>query len=67
MTTQEAINAIYQGNLVKCSSEEYHKEIRTGIQAQAGKWIDVGDPIRAMIALSEVKRLDTKFNNEPHE
>jgi hypothetical protein len=56
----QALNAVYQGKLVNCSAEEY-PEIRTALQDQAGKWIDNGDGMRAMIALQEVKRLDTKF------
>ena len=61
MTSQEAINAIYQGSLVQCTEQEYHSEIRTAIQDQAGKWIDGNDHLRAMIALQEVKRLDQKY------
>ena len=64
MTNQEAINAVYQGNLVDCTAEEYHSRIRTAIQDQAGKWIDNNDHVRAMIALQEVKRLDAKYSEE---
>jgi hypothetical protein len=58
MTTQEAINAIYNGGIVKCSSEEYHNGIRSAIQNQAAKWIDQNQSMRAVIALEEIKRLD---------
>ena len=61
MTSQEVINTVYQGSLVNCTEQEYHSEIRLAIQNQAGKWIDGGDHIRAMIALQEVKRLDEKY------
>lgn len=64
MTNQEAINSIYGGSLVNCTSEEYHSGLRTFIQDQAGKWIDQGDHMRAMIALQEVKRLDEKYPSE---
>jgi hypothetical protein len=58
----QALNAVYQGKLVNCSAEEY-PEIRTALQDQAGKWIEGGDGMRAMIALQEVKRLDAKFGD----
>lgn len=61
MTNSEAITAIYQGNQVDCTEEEYHHGLRTAIQEQAGKWIDGNDSLRAMIALEEVKRLDKKY------
>jgi hypothetical protein len=61
MTNQEAINSIYSGSLVNCTSEEYHSGIRAAIQDQAGKWIDKGEHLRAVIALNEVKRLDEKY------
>lgn len=64
MTQQEAIAAIYQGQSVDCTKEEYNSGLRTAIQDQAGKWIDGNDGLRAMIALEEVKRLDKKFENE---
>lgn len=59
MTKDEAIAAIHQGKLVECSATEYNS-IRTAIQDQAGKWIEQGQDMRAMIALEEVKRLDQK-------
>jgi hypothetical protein len=55
MTKEQAISAIYRGELIECEVEQY-PEIRTAIQEQAGKW--------AAIALQEVKRLDTKFNQD---
>lgn len=61
MNAQESIAAIERGNLVDCTSEDYHAGIRTAIQDQAGKWIDQKEILRAMIALEEVKRLDKKY------
>ena len=58
MTKEEAINAIYNGNLVECTKEEYQKEIRTALQDKAGKMVDGGDGLRAMMMLEEVRRLD---------
>lgn len=58
---ERALNAVYQGNVVKCTPEEY-KEIRGVLQDQAGRWIDEGDAVRATIALEEVRRLDKKFD-----
>jgi hypothetical protein len=57
MTRTEAIDAVHNGNLVQCTKEEY-PEIRRALQDQAGKWIDGGQGVRAMIALQEVQRLD---------
>lgn len=58
MTRTEAIDAVYNGRLVECTKEEY-PEIRRALQDQAGKWIDDGQGVRAVIALQEVQRLDT--------
>jgi hypothetical protein len=58
MTKDEAKDAIYNGNLVKCTKEDYENGLRTDIQNIAGKWIEQGQHIKAMIALNEVKRLD---------
>lgn len=60
MTKEEAISAIYNGNLVDCTKEEY-PEIRTALQEFAGERIDAGDGIRGQIVLMEVQRLDKKF------
>jgi hypothetical protein len=57
---EDALSAVCTGNLVSCTAEEY-KEIRDALQDQAGRWIDAGDGLRAMIALEEVKRLDNEF------
>ncbi len=61
MTKDEAINAIYNGNLVECTKEEY-PEIRTELQDKAGKMVDSGDGVRAMMMLEEVRRLDGLFS-----
>ena len=65
MDTNEAIAAIYKGARVECTESEYYNGLRTDIQDQAGKWIDGGDGLRAMIALEEIKRLDKKFDQTP--
>ena len=64
MNLQEAIAAIRQGKLVECTAEEYDATIRSGLQDQAGTWIDQGQDPFARIALEEVKRLDLKFDCE---
>lgn len=64
MNELESISAIYRGALVECTESEYYNGIRTAIQDQAGRWIDIGDGLRAMIALQEVKRLDNKFDQD---
>lgn len=61
MTKQEAVAAVYEGKLVECTKEEYESEIRSTLQDCAGRWIDTGQNLRAIIALNEVKRLDEKF------
>jgi len=58
MTTEEAKDAIYNGNLVVCTKQEYDTGLRSAIQDMAGQWIDQRQDLRAMIALNEVKRLD---------
>ena len=57
MTIEEAINAIYNGKLIYCTKEEY-PGIRKALQDKAGKLIDTGDPLRSMMMLEEVRRLD---------
>lgn len=61
MTKEEAINAIYNGSLVECTKEEY-PEIRNALQDKAGKMVDGGDGLRAMMMLEEVRRLDSLFS-----
>jgi len=61
MTKQEAISAIYNGNLVECTKEQY-PEIRTALQDKAGEMVDSGDGLRAMMMLEEVRRLDKLYN-----
>lgn len=62
MTKFEALDAIHNGRLVECTKDEYNEGLRTVILEQAGKWIDEGQQLRAIIALEEVKRLDKKHN-----
>lgn len=57
---QEAIANVYNGKTVSCTKEQY-PEIRTALQEAAGRWIDAGQDIRAVIALEEVKRLDELY------
>jgi len=59
MNANEAVAAIYNGDLVVCTADEW-PELRRVIQEQAGKWIDQGQGIRAQIALEEVRRLDAR-------
>ena len=54
---QEAIANVYKGKPVSCTKEQY-PEVRSALQESAGRWIDAGQDIRAVIALEEVKRLD---------
>lgn len=68
VTPDEAINAIYAGQIVKVTKEEYLYSVRSAIQDQAGIWLDQGDAFRSMIALNEVARLDKlypPFGDEP--
>lgn len=62
MTKNEAIDNLYNGQLVQCTKEEYRAEIRLALQDYAAKQIDNHQDMRAIIALEEVKRLDTLFN-----
>jgi len=61
MTLEERLqNAIHNGDVVKCSKEEYG-EVRKMLHNVASKYIDNGEVLRASIALNEIKRLDKKF------
>jgi hypothetical protein len=60
MTKEEAIDLIYNGNLITCTKDEYVK-IRPALQNKAGELIDLGDHMRAIIMIEEVKRLDLLF------
>jgi hypothetical protein len=62
----QAVNAVYQGNLIECSEQDW-PAVRAALQSFAGTCIDSGDGVRAMIALEEVKRLDQKFSHEQGE
>ena len=55
---EEKLRLLYQGNPIQCTKEEYNDGLRSAIQDFAGKMIDDGQDIRAIIALEEVKRLD---------
>jgi hypothetical protein len=57
MDINEAINAVYVGKTITCTTDEY-TTMRTSLQEQAAKWIDQGNGMRAIIMLEEIKRLD---------
>jgi hypothetical protein len=59
-----AIDAVPRGALVRCSPEAW-PAVRRALQEQAGKWIDTGQGIRAVIALREVERLDAELAYHP--
>lgn len=61
MNKTEVFDALYTGNLVEVTKEEYHEWARSAIQKQAGDWIDQGDGIRAQISLMQVQRLDQLY------
>jgi len=64
MTLEERLqNTIHNGNVVKCSKEEYPK-VREILHNVASRYIDNGESVRASIALNEIKRLDEKFGKE---
>lgn len=58
---RRAVAAVECGELVTCSSERW-PAVRRTLQDQAGKWIDTGQGIKAVIALREVERLDREFD-----
>ena len=62
MTSDGRVRGLYNGNPIECTEEEYKDFLRSEIQDFAGKMIDDGQDIRAIIALQEVKILDKKFN-----
>ena len=55
---RNAIDLICKGNLIECSAEAYHSEIRNAIIRFASDCADSNDAIRMRIALAEVNRLD---------
>jgi len=55
-----AIDLIRKGNLIECSAEAYHSEIRDAIIRFASDCADSNDALRMRIALAEVSRLDNK-------
>lgn len=56
-----AVAAIEQGKLVTCTPERW-PDVRRALQDQAGRWIDTGQGVKAVIALREVERLDREFD-----
>jgi hypothetical protein len=61
--TEDALNAIdhiRKGNLIECSAEAYHSEIRDAIIRFASDCANINDAVRMRIALAEVSRLDNK-------
>ena len=64
MTGSQALAAVRQGKVVKCSQAEYKATIRHALQDYAGRMIDQGQDVYAQIALEEVRRLDSKFQYE---
>jgi len=61
METQDALNAVHNGELVNCTRDEYIATIRTALQEYASDRVDNGDALRMYLALSEVKRLDALY------
>jgi hypothetical protein len=57
-----ALAAVEQGSLVRCEPARW-PAVRRGLQDQAGRWIDQGQGIKAVIALREVARLDAEFGH----
>lgn len=62
MKREEVKSRVHNGQMVDCTKDEYQDAIRDALQDAAGEFVDIGDGIRAQIALMEVKRLDEKFN-----
>lgn len=61
MDDSQALAAVRQGKVVRCSQGEYKATIRHALQHYAGRMIDQGQDVYAQIALQEVRRLDSKF------
>lgn len=58
----EVFDALSKGHSVQITEEEYRAWGRRKIQDRSGRYVDVGDGIRAQICLLEVQRLDTLFH-----
>jgi hypothetical protein len=62
---RNAVDLIRKGNLIECSAEAYHSEIRDAIIRFASECADSNDVVRMRIALAEVSRLDNKHGYGP--
>ena len=62
---RNAIDLIRKGNLIECSAEAYHSEIRDAIIRFASDCAESNDALRMRIALAEVSRLDNKHGYGP--
>jgi hypothetical protein len=56
----KAVDRLYEGNLVECSTYAYHWEIRNALILFALDCADINDADRMQIALAEVCRLDNE-------
>ena len=61
MNKNQVKQAVMSGNLIDCTQEEYQNFVRRYLQEFAGESIDNNQIIYTTISLSEVKRLDEKF------
>ena len=57
------MNLGHTGRPISCTAAEW-PEMRTALQAQAGKWVDEKQDLRATLALAEVRRLDALYANK---
>lgn len=53
-----AIDKVRRGGVVECTSDQYEKVVREGLQRYAAKMDAEGQELYARIALAEVRRLD---------
>jgi len=52
------LSALYRGEPLACTAEQWHGGLRTAVQKHAAKMVDGGQDIYAVIALEEVRRND---------
>lgn len=61
---EQAVNAVRNGNVVRCTKEDY-PDVRSALLRYAADRIDKGQDFYASIALSEVKRLNSLHDYSP--
>jgi hypothetical protein len=63
---RKALAAVQRGQPVECTADQYFMRIRSVLQSYAGQMVDSGQNVYAVVALEQVRRLDTVFRTGDH-